>query len=735
MGYTEETTKQYKVYAPDLGYTIRSSVVQFDESIAGGTIDLKLRTPSGPQGTANELPVRNPRGRPTQTIQPVDLSQIPATLNNFDVVIPALREPDSTPAMKPTPFPGPGLENEGRPVTDEKAPVTDEKAPATDENPPAENCPVRKEPTLTVASTEAPKRYFLRKRKLSLTDDDDDGRVAKVIRALLAIAGKESSGDSEQALIATLAGTIPIPQSYNEAVSDPEYGPHWQEAIEAEIQSLTANKTWIEEIRPKGCNEVSTKWVFTVKTNPDGSIERFKARLVARGFSQVHGEDYFETFAPTVRIDTLRMLLALVAAEDLECYHFDIKNAFTESTLAEKIYLSQPQGVAVRDGHVLRVLRSLYGLKQAARDWNLLCRDHLISGGFIQSKADPCLFTLPDKSMVILVYVDDIVAAARMVSQIDWFDSHLASRFNTKNLGEIQKILGIRVTRNRKDRTLFIDQEQYLETVLNRFGISEEKHRPKQVPLADYSELRPSGPEDARIDVTEYQQIIGSLMYASVNTRPDIAYSQGKLSQYLRDPAEHHGHAVKNQMRYLRSTISQRIRYGPSTDRNLILYSDADWAGDKTDRKSTSGNVAMLYGGPIAWRSIKQSSVSGSSTESEYIAMSICARLTQWMAQLLTDMGYPEYIGQDSRAVAIRGDNQGALALVKNPHLHERSKHIDISYHTIRDLSEKGKISVAYVPTDEMAADGFTKPLARTAFERFKRLLGLETSRSAVGKQ
>ena len=214
-------------------------------------------------------------------------------------------------------------------------------------------------------------------------------------------------------------------------------------------------------------------------------------------------------------------------------------------------------------------------------------------------------------------------------------------------------------------------------------------------------------------------------MYGMIYTRPDVAFTTGRLSQYLKAPVQRHYNGVKELLRYIGSTIDQRIRYGPSTNRNLAVYTDADWAGDKTDRKSTSGFVAMLYGGPVSWASRKQTSVATSSTESEYIALSTGAKQAVWIGQVIRDMGFLGYIGPDPNNVSIKGDNQGSLALVKNPHLHERSKHIDIQYHYIRDLEEKGRINVSYIPTTDMVADGLTKPLGRMAFGRFRELLGI----------
>jgi hypothetical protein len=191
-------------------------------------------------------------------------------------------------------------------------------------------------------------------------------------------------------------------------------------------------------------------------------------------------------------------------------------------------------------------------------------------------------------------------------------------------------------------------------------------------------------------------------------------------------PAIHHGHALKNLMRYVRSTIKQKIRFGPggAHENKFGIYTDADWASDKSDRKSISGGIGMFYGGPYCWASRKQKSVATSSAESEYVSQSMYAKQGQWTAQVFRDLGMKECIGKDN-IVTMYGDNQGAIALTKNPHLHERSKHIDICYHFIRDLVEKEKLKIIYIPTEDMIADGLTKPLQRIAFTRFKQQMGI----------
>lgn len=287
----------------------------------------------------------------------------------------------------------------------------------------------------------------------------------------------------------------------------------------------------------------------------------------------------------------------------------------------------------------------------------------------------------------------------------------------------------MRITRDRKSKTIYLDQEQYLLSVLSKYGITSEKHKPKRIPATDYENLRPATEDDEIIDPTEYSQGIGSLMWGMVMTRPDIGFVLGRLSQYMSKPAKHHGHALKALMRYVRSTVKQKIRLGPggAHAEHLGIYTDADWASDKTDRKSISGGVGMFYGGPFSWASKKQKSVATSSAESEYISQAMYAKQGQWAAQILRDLMMPEWIDKEGRIVQMYGDNQGALALVKNPQLHERSKHIDICYHFIRDLAEKKKLRICYIPTSDMIADGLTKPLGRVAFERFKEQLGLVT--------
>ena len=539
---------------------------------------------------------------------------------------------------------------------------------------------------------------------------------------------------------------IRIPTSYRDAVDDPEWGELWQEAVDSEIEALAANRTWESKVPPVGVNIVTSKWVFNVKYNNDDTINKFKARLVARGFTQRQGVDFEDTFAPTVRHDTLRLFLAVVCQEDLDCEQIDVNNAFTESVLKESIYMQAPDGVDVPPGHVLHLLRSIYGLKQAARNWNQLCAGHLIKMGFVQSGADPCLFVHPMRNMIVLVYVDDIpIAARRDTDDIAWFKKGFQARFKIKDLGKINRILGVDVIRNREAGTLRLDQSHYVRDALAGMRMVTDKSRPTETPMDRNCSLRKATPVDERTDKHAYQQQVGKWMYLAVLTRLDISYCLGKLSQYVSDPTTTHRGALKRLSCYIRSTADLGIQYTRSNKPFLYGYSDLSFADNKDTRRSTLGSIFFLAGCPISWSSRKQKSVATSTAEAEYMALSGCAKQSQWLAQILRDMRMHHLIGQDARQPEIKerlcfakcspgtkedrvqlyGDNQASLSMVKDAQVSERSKHIDTAYHFVRELWRTKRIGISFVGTIDMKADGLTKATDSAAFKRFVQHLGL----------
>lgn len=731
MGFDPETTKQYRIYAPDLGRCIKSSSVNFDEDTKGGQIDLKLKI-----RTPNELLVRNGSKRqsnnlmasamPTETVQTnrdtVPPTPLPLPALKLPIVEPDPQPPVLAPQQTTSPVP------QAPPSPPLQAPEPPPFLP-----PPRDPAPVPPPPRPNLTAASIPWLPALkRKRDEDIVDDD---RVSKHIKALLAMKALEL--EDQQLLI----GYIPIPTSYEEAINDPDYGPRWLQACNNEIAQLEGNNTYIAEVPPKGANVVTCRWVFAIKYQQDGTVEKFKARLVARGFSQIHGIDYDETFAPTVRMDTMRAVLALIAIEDLETGQIDVNNAFTEASLSHLIYMEPPPGMDVKQGEYLRLLQSLYGLKQAAHDWYFTCNGEMTKLGFISSESDPCMYINKERKLIVLVYVDDISIAARSQAEVAWFKTQFAKVFKIKDLGEMTKILGIEIERDRPNKTIRLSQTGYIKKVLKGLDMEQDTHHTTDIPLNGYDNISPAAPNEERVDRIDYSRVNGQLMHTMVYTRPDIAFTLCKLSQFMGDPTVRHAQGMKHLLRYLRSHPSLCITYCGKNNGPLqvVGYSDADYAADKSDRKCTMGQVFMLAGGPISWASRKQRSVSTSTTEAEYMALSECSRQSIWLANLFTELGYPGIIGPVSKTMNIntkenpevtmelKGDNNGAIALVKNRQVSERSKHIDVAYHYIRELQQKRRVNVSYVPTNEMVADGLTKPLAKQKFQQFIEMMGMKT--------
>ena len=523
---------------------------------------------------------------------------------------------------------------------------------------------------------------------------------------------------------------VPIPTNYNSAINDPIHGRKWQEAVQKELDGLIGNQTWQEEKLPKNVNQVTSKWVFTVKYNIDGSIERYKARLVARGFTQIYGQDFEETFAPTIRIDSLRMLMAIMAVEDMEAEQVDVNNAFTESKLRETIYMKPPLGVEIRPGSTLRLLQSLYGLKQSAREWYLRCSKVLKGIGFKSINSDPCVF-IHKNGAIIGLYVDDLVILTpkgNLQAMVDIKDS-LSFAFKIKELGAIKRILGIRIHRVRDRCRVYLDQQAYIEKFLHEFAMENPTVKDTAIPISDANSLHRLQDDEELGEIRDYQRKIGSTMFAMVYSRPDICFAMSKLSQYMSNPSVHHEAAVKHLLRYLRTTKAFRICYRASGPKQITGYSDSDFAADKDDRKSVSGFVFTFAGGPISWASRKQKSVTTSTAEAELMALVPATKHAIWLSKFLYEIERSQFIGPNGRTVIMNEDNQAAIKMVNNNQISERSKHIDIGCHFVRERSENQDIKVQYCHTDEMTADGCTKGLAKAKFQSFLKLLGLRVSK------
>ena len=412
----------------------------------------------------------------------------------------------------------------------------------------------------------------------------------------------------------------------------------WDTAMKEELASLEKHNTWTLVNLPPGKNLIGCKWVYKTKRNANGSIDRYKARLVAQRFKQEYGIGYDEVFAPVARYDSIRTILAVGAHEDYEIHQMDVKSAFLNGELEEEIFMKQPEGYEDKEfpEKVCRLNGSLYGLKQSARCWNLVIDAYLKSKGYQQNEADPCIYfkcdTLDGKKiiMIIAVYVDDSILMSNRLKTLLIEKKHLGDRFEMDDRGEIHYILGMTVKRDRVHRTLTIDQSGYLHDVLVRFGM--ENCRPISTPV-DHDAKFVSIPKDEEpIDVNLYQAVIGSLNYAAICTRPDISTAVGIFSRYMQRPGKEHWIGIKRVLRYVKGTINHGLVFNDQNENfKLEAFSDSDWAGCVETRKSTSGNMCRLGNAIIAWKSKKQPIVALSSTEAEYIALCAATQEVAWL--------------------------------------------------------------------------------------------------------
>ena len=505
------------------------------------------------------------------------------------------------------------------------------------------------------------------------------------------------------------------PRTYDEAMKSTDTL-KWQTAMQREMQSLEENDVWTLVELPKGRKAIGSKWVYKVKINADGTPERYKARLVAQGFSQRQGVDYDETFCPVVRSESVRTVIALSAQNNLKLHQLDITTAFLNGILQEEAYMRQPEGFVDKENRdlVCKLKKSLYGLKQSPRCWNFALDKHLKAFGLKQSTADPCLYFGENQEMVLVaVYVDDIIVATEKDVTLQKIKDHIARKFEAKDLGELKSFLGIQVRQSTEE--IWIGQPAYTRKMLEKFGMNNSK--PVATPVESCSKLLIESGE--KCDQQLYQAAVGSLLYLSVWTRPDIAYAVGNVAKFCSDPSKEHSTAVKRIFRYLQGTTNSGLSYVRSNKSSCVGFSDSDWAGDPNDRKSTSGYMFMIGSAPVSWRSKKQLCVALSSAEAEYVALSSAAQEAIWIRQLLS-----EIFGKSDQ-ILIYEDNQSAIQMAKNPQFHGRSKHIAIRYHFIRDTVNKKCVALEYCPTDKMTADMLTKGLGKEQLSKLRSQAGV----------
>lgn len=452
--------------------------------------------------------------------------------------------------------------------------------------------------------------------------------------------------------------------------------------------------------------------------------------MVAKGFGQVYGENYTETFSPVMLISTIRIILALSVELDLKVHQIDISSAYLNSTLHDEVFMFQPEGFKDKTNRVLKLKKALYGLKQSGREWNEKLDSILKTFGMMKCDSDSCVYMKGSgKSLLIIgVYVDDILLASFDDTGLERCKEFISKNFKLVDKGSVNHFLGLEVERNQSE--IKIGQKQFILDLLKQFNMND--CRKGLTPLDPGLQLKCTNEECVRSDKTLYQSLIGSLLYLAKCTRPDLLHTVIKLASHNSDPHVEHFTNAKGVLRYLSNTVNVKLVYR-KTKQELCCFTDADWGGDSTDRKSYTGYVFILAGSAVAWESKKQPTVALSSTEAEYMSLCSASKETIYLRKLLQEIGLAYYVRSPT---VIFSDNLSSHHLVRNPVFHAGSKHIDIKHHFTREAFQNGYIDLKFVSTDEMTADILTKNLQKNKHIKFLKKMGLkfENEDRAEGK-
>lgn len=528
--------------------------------------------------------------------------------------------------------------------------------------------------------------------------------------------------DLDEPAFFTINDDIPIPKSYKAAMAG-EHKEFWAAACQAEIDSLGDMKTWILQDLPPGFKAIGTKWVFDIKYNLDGTLNRFKARLVAQGFTQRPGQDYNEVFAPVAKHATIRYIISLAAHPSACLGQLDISTAFLNGVLEEELYCKQPPGFEV-GFKACRMIKCLYGLKQASRQWYLQVKSDLLKLGLNEVDADQGLFVLPGATDILLwlvLWVDDFFLLCFNQVLLDKYKASIGALYKTRDLGDPAVFVGYEITRDRTKGTIHICQSHYIKQLLKSANLTAQTGSfcyPYPIPMDPNTPL-PYPHKDAPVNILPLAAIVGSLNYLAVCTRPDIAQAVNRLARHSSKPMAEHMAAATGILRYLAGTPTHGILYTSSRAPSMTGFTDSDHASCQLTRKSTTGYVFLNQGGAIQWQSkLQQSSTALSSTEAEYVAASQAAQEALWLLKLKHNAGEPP------SSITIEGDNQACLNAWNQDKLSTRLRHLETRYFFLKEEAKKGGIVLSWIPTAANAADMFTKPLPRIKFQQFRTAIG-----------
>lgn len=515
------------------------------------------------------------------------------------------------------------------------------------------------------------------------------------------------------------ANTNDTPTSYEQAMKC-DQSKRWLNAIQEELDAHSVNGTWEVIKKPKHFEAVTSRWVFTKKT---GDI--FKARLVARGFTQQEHIHYHETYAPVMRYKSIRIILALSVEWGHQLFNLDIRTAFLYASLDEKILMYAPDGVKCPSDHILLLKKALYGLKQSPRQFNTLLDTFIKSLGFSPLLSDQCVYqkkSLHNHIILLGVFVDDIMVSVHPSDIKEWtqIKSSIQNKFQTKDLGSLTRMLGIQIDQGPDGLTLC--QSDMIKQLLVKQGMSESK--PVGHPEVKGKQFTANKGQASLEKIRKFQSIIGSLTYICYATRPDLTHVVNMLARHASNPSDEHVQGIKRVLRYLNGTRDLLLTYDkpsqsekhPSHTISIQMFSDADWAGDPDTRLSVSGTIIKLNNNTITWKTSRQKSVAASTAEAEYVALSEAVKDALWLQNFLSEI-IPSPI-----QVKAFCDAQSTINMIKNDS-HSKARHIDIRTQLVNQTFKKPDFQLNYCPGTDMQADIMTKATDESTFIKHRNKL------------
>lgn len=540
--------------------------------------------------------------------------------------------------------------------------------------------------------------------------------------------GSEVDGSWEEESVFVGVSMADTPRTYDEAMASKDKV-KWKDAIETEWNAFDEHGVLEVSKLPPGARALGTTWVFVKKTDEHGNVVRHKARLVAQGFGQRPGIDVNETFAPVARTSTIRFLIALAASQDLIIEQFDYDTAFLNGGMSEDVYIKIPPGYphSTSSGDVLKLVKAMYGTKQAPREWNMAVDKLMKDRGYTKSSSDSCLYTkmVNGSQVIVVLYVDDGLILAKNQQIVDEELEAFNKVYKLKHLGRVSTFLSLQFSHT--SFGIFIHQSKYVSSIVSRYLDTPIPSRSSaSTPMDSTTSTNPSSPSFS--DLTLYQSAVGALQYAAQLSRPDIAAAVRKVAQQLSSPSEEDWISVKRIFRYLSKTLDFGIAFIRGGSMDMVVYSDASWADDQENRRSVGAFAIIVAGGVVSWRSKQQALIATSTTESETIAVSDATKEVLSFRKLYDDLSIPL-----PSSTTILEDNTACIAISQNPSSHGRTKHFDVVTLFIRERIAFGDIKLRYCPTTEMTADVLTKGLSKGPFETHRSGLGMVSLNHWIG--